>query len=93
MKKLPPIKKSDPFDFLKAGHDPEFEQAMNSIGVMYDDIFKSDDELNTIFEGLRVENNPTLEPIEKMFNEVFDPEAVRDQRQFEKVPPEQAREE
>jgi hypothetical protein len=36
---------------------------MSSITYMYDDIFKSDADLNSIFEGLRVENNPTLEPI------------------------------
>jgi hypothetical protein len=34
-------KKNDPFGFLKEGHDKEFDQAMNSIGNMYDDIFKS----------------------------------------------------
>lgn len=33
---------------------------MNSIGSMYDDIFKSDVQLDSIFDGLRVENNPTL---------------------------------
>jgi hypothetical protein len=64
---------------------------MNSIEAMYDDIFKSDDELNTIFEGLRVENNPTLEPISEMFNDVFEPEAVKDHKHFIKIKNEEAR--
>ena len=46
---------------MKEGSDKEFDNAMNSIGVMYDDIFKTDDNyMNSIFEGLRLENNPTL---------------------------------
>lgn len=30
-------------DFLKEGHDQEFEKAMSSIGNMYDDLFKTTD--------------------------------------------------
>ncbi len=66
---------------------------MNSIGAMYDDIFKTDDNyMNSIFEGLRLENNPTLEPIEEMFNEIFDPLAVKDNREFEKIDNKKAKE-
>ena len=65
---------------------------MNSISGMYDDIFKSEVDLDSIFDGLRVENNPKLEPIEQMFNEVFQPEAVQDKRQFVKVEGSKAKE-
>jgi hypothetical protein len=58
---------------------------MNSIGTMYDDIFKTDDELNTIFEGLKLENNPTLEPIRDMFNDVFEPQTGKDKKEFIKL--------
>lgn len=73
MKPAPAPKKENPFEFLKEGQDSEFEKAMNSISSMYDDIFKSDTDFNSIFDGLRVENNPTLEPIDQMFKEIFKP--------------------
>jgi hypothetical protein len=73
MKKAAAPKSEDPFNFLKEGQDSEFEKAMNSISNMYDDIFKSDTDFNSIFDGLKLENNPTLEPIDQMFKEVFKP--------------------
>jgi len=40
---------------------------------MYDDIFKTDDynNNNSLFEGLKVDNNPILEPIDNMVTEIF----------------------
>lgn len=32
-------RKEQPFSFLKEGNDKEFDNAMNSIGMMYDDMF------------------------------------------------------
>ncbi len=52
---------------------------------MYDDIFSNDDHLNSILKGIQVEDNPSLQPIEKMFNDIFDPQTVKDKREFVKV--------
>lgn len=65
---------------------------MNSISGMYDDIFKSEVQFDSIFDGLRLENNPSLEPIEEMFNDVFQPEAVKDKREFVKLEGSKAKE-
>jgi hypothetical protein len=59
---------------------------LNSIGEMYDDIFKSEVNFDSIFDGLRLENNPSLEPISGMFNNIFEPETVKDNREFIKLP-------
>lgn len=52
-------KKGDPFSFLKEGHDPEFDNAMGKINVMYDDIFKSEVS-DDIFRNIQTENNEIL---------------------------------
>ena len=41
---------------------------MATIGTMYDDIFKSDVNFNEIFENIKVDNNPILDPISDMMN-------------------------
>lgn len=51
---------------------------MASIENMYSDIFSGDSYYNSLFENLKVDNNPILEPVSDMFKEVFDPEAVKD---------------
>jgi hypothetical protein len=41
------------FDFLKEGHDKEFDKAMSSIDSMYDNLFNGD-KLDKMFECLKV---------------------------------------
>ena len=60
------------FDFLK-GKDPEFESSMNAINGMYDNLF-SGDKLDAIFKNLAVDNNPVLEPIDDMSQDIFQSE-------------------
>ena len=82
---LKPIKE-DPFSFLKEGGDKDFQKAMNSIQTMYDDIFKTDDShLNSIFDGLKVDNNPFLDPISDMVHDIFPQETVKPKVQFKKM--------
>lgn len=66
--KLPPLGEGNSLDFLKQGHDKEFESAMAMIGSTYDEIFKSEVNFNEIFENLKVDNNPILDPITDMVN-------------------------
>ncbi len=80
--KLPPIEPTHSLSFLKQGHDKEFENALATIGNMYDDIFKSDTDFNSIFENLKVDNNPILQPIDEMIVEIFDPKDVRDSKEY-----------
>lgn len=62
-------KKQSSFSFLK-GDDPEFEASMKSIDSMYNNLFK-DDKLDDIFKTFAVDNNPILDPINEMNNEIF----------------------
>lgn len=63
-------KRNNCFDFLKEGHDKEFDTAMKSIDSMYDNLFNSD-KLDKMFENLKYENNPITEPIDQMTQEIF----------------------
>lgn len=56
-------------DFLKEGHDPEFEKAMGSITNMYDDLFKTTDYQAGKFD---LENIGLFDPIENMWNDIMD---------------------
>lgn len=81
------MKKEDHFGFLKAGNDAEFDKALDSIGDMYGDIFSNEARPSPLFENLAVENNPILDPIDKMHEQVFDPKEVKDAKVYEKVEP------
>jgi hypothetical protein len=69
-------KSSKPTDFLKEGNDAEFDKAMNSINVMYDDLFKTTDYNPNCFDN---ENLGKFDSIENMWNDIMDikPEPIR----------------
>ena len=53
---------------------------------MYDDIFKTDDShLNSIFDGLKVDNNPFIDPISDMVHDIFPQETVKPKVQYKKM--------
>lgn len=50
-----------PTDFLKGGHDHEFDSALNSINDMYDDLFKTTDYYTR--DNINGENLELFKPI------------------------------
>ena len=58
---------------------------MDRINGMYDNIFGSETNYDLLFENLKVDNNPILDPIDNMINDIFDPNDVNDGKQYEKL--------
>lgn len=65
------MRKNKPTDFLKEGHDAEFDKAMNSINEMYDDLFKTTD-YNLSGSSYDHENLGKFDSIESMWNDIME---------------------
>jgi hypothetical protein len=87
MKKLqmPDLNADKVFDFHKSGGDSEFDAAMERMNGMYDSIFAANMDYEKLFENIKVDNNPILDPIDHMMGDIFDPNDVRDGKQYQKV--------
>jgi len=46
---LPPLNNNKTFNFHEGGQDAEFDNALAKLDIMYDDIFKSEVQLDSIF--------------------------------------------
>jgi hypothetical protein len=58
-----------PTNFLKEGHDQNFDKAMNSINTMYGNLFKTTDYNPDRFDN---ENMSKFDSIQNMWNDIMD---------------------
>jgi hypothetical protein len=79
MRKAP----NKPTDFLKGGHDNEFDKAMNSINDMYDDLFKTTDYYSR--DNISAENLELFKPIENMWNDIMEIPEEQKQPEHEEI--------
>lgn len=84
---LPELNADKVFDFHKSGKDSEFDSALKKMEGMYDNIFGSESNYDHLFENLQVDRNPILDPIDNMVNQIFDPNDVKDNKEYEKLSP------
>ena len=88
---LPELNADKVFNFHKTGGDSEFENALKKMDGMYDNIFGSETNYDHLFQNLQADNNPMLDPINNMVNDIFDPNDVKDNKQYEMLSPAEAK--
>ena len=52
---------------------------------MYDNIFGAQSNYDHLFQNLQVDRNPILDSIDNMVNDIFDPNDVKDGKEYEKL--------